>query len=135
MRLILEASPEEFATLIKELSEGKDLSQRTIELFSILKSSSIGFKPLPVGDIWDDFTWAAIHLFDIIRVHHTEKTEDFFSIPMDVLVKNHYAKFGMKSLQISRIIGGARQVTNKYSRPPCLQIHKTSNEKFHSVNL
>jgi hypothetical protein len=49
---------------------------------------------------------------------------------MTELVKSHYRKFGIKSLQISRIIGGARQITNKYSQQPILQIHKAGNDKI-----
>jgi len=113
MRIIIEASPEEYAALIKDLSEGNELSQKAAALFSVIKTRGTTIKPMPIGNLWDDFTWPAIHLFDIIRVHHSEETEDFFSIAMTELVKSHYRKFGIKSLQISRIVGGARQTTNK----------------------
>jgi len=130
MRIIIEASPEEYAALIKDLSEGNELSQKAAALFSVIKTRGTTIKPMPIGNLWDDFTWPAIHLFDIIRVHHSEETEDFFSIAMTELVKSHYRKFGIKSLQISRIVGGARQTTNKYSQQPILQIHKSGNDKI-----
>lgn len=99
-------------------------------LFSVIKTEEKTNKPLPVGNIWDDFAWPAIHLFDIIRVHHTEETEDYFSIAMTDLVKSHYRRFGIKPLQISRIVGGARQNTNKYSQQPMLQLHNTGSDKI-----
>jgi hypothetical protein len=130
MRIIIDASPEEYAALIKDLSEGNSLSQKAAALFSAIQTEETLIKPLPVGNIWDDFTWPAIHLFDIIRVHHTEETVDYLSISMAELVKNHYQKFGMNSLQISRIIGGARQMTNKYNKTPILQVHKSGSDKI-----
>ncbi len=130
MRIIIEASPEEYAALIKDLSEGNSLSQKAAALFSVIKTGETTIKPMSVDNIWDDFTWPAIHLFDIIRVHHSEETEDYFSLTMTELVENHYRKFGIKPLQISRIVGGARQTTNKYSQRPILQLHKTSNDKI-----
>jgi hypothetical protein len=80
------------------------LSQKAAALFSVIKTGGTTIKPMPVGNLWDDFTWPVIHLFDIIRVHHSEETEDFFSIAMTELVKSHYRKFGIKSLQISRTL-------------------------------
>jgi hypothetical protein len=130
MRIIIDASPEEYAALIRDLSEGNDLSKKVAALFSVIKTEEKTNKPLPVGNMWDDFTWPAIHLFDIIRVHHTEKTEDYFSLSMTELVKNHYRNFGIKPVQISRIVGGARQTTNKYSQQPLLQLHKVGNDKI-----
>jgi hypothetical protein len=130
MRIIIEASPEEYTALIKDLSEGNSLSQKAAALFSVIKTRETTIKPLPAGNIWDDFTWPAIHLFDIIRVHHSEETEDFYSLSMTELVENHYRKFGIKPLQISRIVGGARQTTNKYSQQPILQLHKAGNDKI-----
>ena len=130
MRIIIEASPEEYATLIRDLSEGNNLSQKAAALFSVIKNRETTIKPMPIGNIFDDFTWPAIHLFDIIRVHHTEKTEDYFSLSMTELVKNHYRNFGIKPVQIFRIVGGARQTTNKYSQQPILQLHKVGNDKI-----
>ena len=49
---------------------------------------------------------------------------------MTDLVKNHSRQFGIKSLQISRIVGGARQNTNKYSQQPILQLHNKGNDKI-----
>ena len=95
MPIIIEASPEEYATLFRDLSEGNNLSQKAAALFSVIKNRETTIKPIPIGNIFDDFTWPAIHLFDIIRVHHTEKTEDYFSLSMTELVKNHYRNFGI----------------------------------------
>ena len=130
MRIIIEASPEEYAALIKDLSKGNSLSKKAARLFSVIKTRETTIKPMPGGNIWDDFTWPAIHLFDIIRVHHSEETEDYYSIAMTDLVENHYRKYGIKPLQISRIVGGARQTTNKYSQQPILQLHNTGNDKI-----
>ena len=130
MRIIIEASPEEYAALIKDLSKGNSFSKKAAALFSVIKARETTIKPMPIGNIFDDFTWPAIHLFDIIRVHHTEETEDYFSLSMTELIKNHYRKFGIKPVQISRIVGGARQTTNKYSQQPILQLHKVGNDKI-----
>ena len=130
MRIIIEASPEEYAALIRDLSKGNSLSQKTVALFSALKTAETTVKPMPVGNLWDDFTWSAIHLFDILRIHHTEETEDYFSMPMARLVEKHYRKSGIKPLQISRIVGGARQTTNRYSHPPILQVHNSASGKI-----
>ncbi len=51
MRIIIEASPEEYAALIQVLSVGNSLYQKVAALFSVIKTRETTIKPLPVGNI------------------------------------------------------------------------------------
>lgn len=76
-------------------------------------------------------SWSSIHLFDVIRIHHTSERSDVMVMTEAQLEQHRLAPGGttFNKDQLSRIIGGARQTTNKLDIPPILEIQKISGIK------
>ncbi len=83
--------------------------------------------------IFENIGWPAYHLYDIILQYHSSEDPTCFCMTAEELEKYQLNDSGLtlKREQLSRIIGGARQTTNKFELPPIMEIKSFGlNKKF-----
>lgn len=139
MTIVLEGDEKEFANLIRELA-GEDTDLRG--LIAGIEKSDLRLQTGAGGNttrrkkdidmfIFESISWSSMYLYDVILNHHTSEGPDLLYMTARELTGYRLNDKGQKfdKEQLSRIVGGTRQTTNRLKVPPLFEIRKVGSVK------